>query len=219
MAYHLTSPEVPHGYDLQNTYESDFELETVRTLTINALKNLGVVTMSPDGLMCICKALFDHQIFSFWVVLFHSKKGEFVELRCKQTDFRMIEEEFARITGFSPSERNFKPCVMLPFPFPEHILEPYESNLCDDIEKATFYTEDDASYRDSFWGVSLCRKIFETSKPEILTKRLYNFALYDQNADLRCLALDALSDPIVAEHASTDSDALIRRTANIILGI
>lgn len=223
MAFRSVSPEVPHGYGLHNTYESEYDLDTVRASTEIALKSLGVVTISPDGLLYICKALYDHRIFNFWVILFHSQKGEFVELRGgKHSDFVMIEEEFAKRAGFTPSKGNFKHYV-LPFPFPEHLLDENHISIViepieDDIEKATFYTEDNASYRELLLGISLCIKIFKTTKPDILTKRLIKFALFDQEADLRCLALDALDNTNVAEHLATDSDALVRRTANIILG-
>jgi len=219
MTFRSVSPEVPHGYDLHNTYESGFDLATVRALTETSLKSLGVITVSPDGLLYICKALYGHQIFNFWAILFHSKKGEFVELRCKHSDFGMIEEEFAKRSGFTPSKRNFKPSVH--FPFPEHLLVDHISIVIDpieeDIEKAIFYTEENVSYRELLLGISLSSKIFKTTKPDILSKRLYKLA-FAPEADIRCLALDALDDPNVAEHLTTDSDALVRRTANNILG-
>lgn len=216
----MTSPVVPKGYDLRNTFETDSNIDQVRLSIESALKSIGVYYASPDKLMYMCKCLYKHQIFNFWVMLFHDN-CEFVEIRHSCKNFYEIEDEFAKRTGFTPRTTNTKtkpPTLYLP---PEcietiNILPIPENDIAQDIERALFYTDDNATYTDLFLGISLTRQIFKITKNDELFTRLCKLARFAPEPELRCLSLDALQDRLVAEYLLDDKDDLVRLTAERI---
>lgn len=214
----MPSPVVPPGYTLSNTYESTGTFDETIAKVKSAIKD--VYTVSPDNLMYVCRQLHNHNLYAFHVLLFHSDKCEFVEIKYfgkKRELFHQLELNFATSAGFTPSERNKKPCTMdyqfrpvpLPLDFIAEVPELPELNvdaLSDTVRQALFYTEPNASYKELICGIGICVELLP--RPEIFTnlqqpklegsgfvliQRLVDLILCAPERELKCLAIDALS--------------------------
>jgi hypothetical protein len=236
----MISPTVPANYILANTYESRVNLDETRKQVERSIRD--VFTASPDRLMYICRKLYDHEIFTFHIVLFHSEKGEFVEIKYlgkRHTTFHAIELDFAKKTGFTPSERNRVPRQLdnqFYVPFEQVVATLSVVDTLDQfIERAMYFTESDTTYKELHTGIGMCMDLFQredfiTLQPDctsgfILVERMVDLILHSPEPDLRSLAIDALSVlnrfkmivRSVAIKASKDKDALVRVLADRLL--
>jgi hypothetical protein len=217
----MMSALVPTGYVLANTYETSGTLEETREIVERSIKD--VFTPSPDRLFYICRQLYDHALFTFHIKLFHSEKGEFIEIRYfgkMRTTFHEIELQFIQSCGFTPSKGNKVPR--------EIVYIPYETvtDMSDEIDNAICLTETDCSYKELISGIRICVDVLKLdvfsiyrgnlSVGFILIERLCNLILTAPEYELRCLAIDALAGHdhalILATriHALKDNDALVR---------
>ena len=216
----MISPTVPDNYILSNTYESSGNLDETRKQVELSIRD--VFTASPDRLLYICRRLYDHELFTYHILLFHSEKGEFVEIKYfgkMPRTFHAVELDFVKMTGFTPNERNRTP-TFITFD---------ETGLKTDVDTAMHFTESDATYKDIRIGIGMCVDVFQqdifTNDPTciggagfILVERMVDLILHAPEPDLRCLAIDALSMVnrfkiivrSVAIHATKDKDALVR---------
>jgi hypothetical protein len=220
----MTSPTVPVNYILANTYESSGNLDETRKQVELSIRD--VFTASPDRLLYICRRLYDHELFTFHVRLFHSEKGEFIEIKYfgkMRHTFHAVELDFVKMTGFTPNERNRTPTFIT---FDMTDLKP-------DVDAAMHFTEPDATYKDLRIGIGMCVDVFQniSTDPDcmddgfILVERMVDLILHAPEPDLRCLAIDALSMVnrfkiiirSVAIQAAKDKDSHVRLLAGRLL--
>ena len=146
----MPSPIVPHGYVLANTYESPGNLDETKSRVECSIKD--AFTFSPDKLLYVCRQIYKQNLFTFHVLLFHSEKGEFIEVKYfgkNREAFYEVELNFATLTGFTPSERNRKPMdyQFRSVPFPISFMPELSDSdvLMDKTRIALHYTDTNAS--------------------------------------------------------------------------
>ena len=201
----MESPSVPAGYLLANTYFSNTSLRDTQAIIERSV--LDVFVASPDKLLYVCRIIFNHSLFHFNLVLFHSDLGEFIEVKYLGSDphtFLDVEIQLMRATHFTPSPFNRIPSNSFTFhPVPS-------------FEDALYLTLPDASYSDLISGIHMSSILFLHSYHDTLIQQL-TILIHDSDIDIRSLAFYALSlTPrflAVASIALSDPDPLVRLIA------
>lgn len=200
----MESPSVPAGYLLANTYFSNTSLRDTQDIIERSIQDVFVA--SPDKLCYMCRIIFNHSLFHFHIVLFHSEFGEFIEVKYLGSDthtFLDIEIQLMHATHFTPSPNNRIPSTS------------FTSDSVPSIELALYLTIPDASYSDLISGIRMCSILHSTH--ETLIQRL-TILIHDTDSDIHTLAFYALSlTPnfhAVASIARSHSDPLVRLIAD-----
>jgi len=200
----MESHSVPDGYLLANTYFSNTSLRDTQDIIERSVQDVFVA--SPDKLLYVCRIIFNHSLFRFNLVLFHSDLGEFIEVKYLGSDthtFLDIEFQLMHATHFTPSPNNRIPSIL------------FTSYSVPSIEYALYLTMPDASYSDLIDGIRMCSILQSTH--DTLIQRL-TILIHDQDSDIRSLAFYALSLTTsfhtVASIAQSHSDPLVRLIAS-----